>query len=286
MTTNEMNLSIYVPDEEIEYCFDVIRPELWDEDLYNEKCDSIEMSDNDIDIAFIRKGNIQYTLFTSCDRWNVYMIKEECNEYNVWETKNVENITHDIDNWENIQGLTNYLLDLNFKKIVLQKNIVEFLENKIQGNKAILSDAYWLDFDTFYISFAFSPEELKMFFPNKIQNNENCHLCAEYHEDEHKFVYELIFDCDRINVANEMQSHIIDWYILEQARKILKEENEIMKYNNKIIIVVKDGLVEDVYGSDKKIDVEIIDLDTTNEERLEELQNEVNYADSELYRLY
>lgn len=59
-----------------------------------------------------------------------------------------------------------------------------------------------------------------------------------------------------------------------------------MKYNNKIIIVVKDGLVEDVYGSDKKIDVEIIDLDTTNEERLEELQNEVNYADSELYRLY
>ena len=59
-----------------------------------------------------------------------------------------------------------------------------------------------------------------------------------------------------------------------------------MRYNNKIVIVVKDGLVEDVYGSDKKIDVEIIDLDTTNEERLEELQNEVNYADAELYRLY
>lgn len=59
-----------------------------------------------------------------------------------------------------------------------------------------------------------------------------------------------------------------------------------MKYNNKIVIVVKDGLVEDVYGSDKKIDVEIIDLDTTNEERLEELQDEVNCADAELYRLY
>lgn len=59
-----------------------------------------------------------------------------------------------------------------------------------------------------------------------------------------------------------------------------------MKYNNKIVIVVKNGLVEDVYGSDKKIDVEIIDLDTTNEERLEELQDEVNCADAELYRLY
>lgn len=56
--------------------------------------------------------------------------------------------------------------------------------------------------------------------------------------------------------------------------------------NNKIVIVVKDGLVEDVYGSDKKIDVEIIDLDTTNEERLEELQDEVNCANAELYRLY
>lgn len=59
-----------------------------------------------------------------------------------------------------------------------------------------------------------------------------------------------------------------------------------MKYNNKIVIVVKNGLIEDVYGSDKKIDVEIIDLDTTNEERLEELQDEVNCADAELYRLY
>ena len=220
MKINEMNLSIYVTDEEIEDCFDVIRPELWDEDLYNEKCDSIEMYDNDIDIAFIRKGNIQYTLFTSCYRWKVYMIKEECNEYNVWETKNVENITHDIDNWENIQGLTNYLLDLNFKKIILQKNIVEFLERKIRNNEAVLADAYWLDTITFYVSFAFSPDELRQYFHNIIGDKDgDCYLSAEYHEDEHKFVYELIFDEDKLNMDEYIQSTIIDWYILEQARK-------------------------------------------------------------------
>jgi hypothetical protein len=46
----------------------------------------------------------------------------------------------------------------------------------------------------------------------------DCYLSAEYHEDEHKFVYELIFDEDKFNMDNEMQSTIIDWYILEQAR--------------------------------------------------------------------
>lgn len=59
-----------------------------------------------------------------------------------------------------------------------------------------------------------------------------------------------------------------------------------MRYNNKIVIVVKDGLVEEVYGSDKKIDVEIIDLDTTNEERLEELQDEANCDDAELEKVW
>ena len=219
MKTNEMNLSIYVTDEEIEDCFDVIRSQIWDEDLYNEKCDSIEMSDNDIDIAFIRKGTIQYTLFTSCDRWNVYMIKEQYNEHDVWETMEVNNITSDIDDWENIQGLTSYLLDLNFKEEIKQKNIVEFLENKIRKDEAILADAYWLDTITFYVQFNLSSDELKKYFHNMIDDeNGDCYLSAEYHEDEHKFVYELIFDEDKFNMDNEMQSTIIDWYILEQAR--------------------------------------------------------------------
>lgn len=220
MKTNEMNLSIYITDDDIQNNFNICRPDYIDEDDYQEKCDSIEMSDNDIDIAFIRKGTIQYTLFTSCDRWNVYMIKEECNEYNVWETKNVENITHDIDNWENIQELTNYLLDLNFKKIILQKNIVEFLENKIQGNERVLANAYWLDTITFYVQFNLSSDELKKYFHNMIDDKDgDCYLSAEYHEDEHKFVYELIFDEDKLNMDKYIQSTIIDWYILEQARK-------------------------------------------------------------------
>ena len=102
---------------------------------------------------------------------------------------------------------------------IKQKNIVEFLENKIKNNEAILADAYWLDTVTFYTSFAFSPEELQIFFPDLIESNEDCYLCAEYHEDNHEFVYELIFDSDRISVKNNIQSTIIDWYIINQAKE-------------------------------------------------------------------
>ena len=219
MKTKDIIISIYVSDEEVENCFDVIRPELWDEDLYNEKCDSIDMCEFDIDIALIRKGNIQYTIFTSCNLWNVYCIKEQYNEHGVWKTIEVNNITSDIDDWENIQGLTSYLLDLNFKEEIKQKNIVEFLENKIRKDEVILSDAYWLDTITFYVQFNLSSDELKKYFHNMIDDeNGDCYLSAEYHEDEHKFVYELIFDEDKLNMDNEMQSTIIDWYILEQAR--------------------------------------------------------------------
>lgn len=219
MKTNEMNLIIYVTDEDVENCFSICRPDCIDDDDYQERCDSLDMCELDIDIALIRKGNTQYSLFTSGNLWNVYCIKEQYNEHDVWETMEVNNITSDIDIWENIQDLTSYLLDLNFKEEIKQKNIVEFLENKIKNNEAILADAYWLDTVTFYTSFAFSPEELKIFFPDLIENNEDCYLCAEYHEDNHEFVYELIFDSDRISVKNNIQSTIIDWYIINQAKE-------------------------------------------------------------------
>lgn len=219
MKTNEMNLTIYVTDEEIENCFEVIRTEDMDDDDYQERCDSIDMCELDIDIALIRKGNIQYVLFTSCNLWNVYCIKEQYNEHGVWETMEVNNITSDIDDWENVQDLTNYLLDLNFNEQYKQKNIVEFLENKIRKDEAVLSDAFWLDTITFYVQFNLSSDELKKYFYNMIDDQDgDCYLSAEYHEDEHKFVYELIFDEDKFNMDNEMQSTIIDWYILEQAR--------------------------------------------------------------------
>lgn len=218
MKPNEIIMKIYVTDEEVENRFEIIRIEDMDDDDYQERCDETDMSIHDIDIATVQKGDMRYCVFTSCDKWNVYLSKEQLTEDNIWEIIDMNNITSDIDDWENIQGLTSYLLDLNFKEEIKQKNIVEFLENKIRKDEAILSDAYWLDTITFYVSFAFSPEELRLFFSNKIENDEDCYLCAEYHEDDHKFVYELIFDCDRIDVANEMQSHIIDWYILEQAR--------------------------------------------------------------------
>ena len=219
MKTNETIINIYITDDDIQNNFNICRPDCIDEDDYQERCDSLDMCELDIDIALIRKENTQYTLFTSSNLWNVYLSKEQLNKNGDWETIDMNNMTSDIDDWENVQDLTSYLLDLKFKEEIKQKNIVEFLENKIKNNEAILADAYWLDSITFYASFAFSPEELKKYFHNCIDDQDgDCYLCAEYHEDEHKFVYELIFDEDKLNMDNEMQSTIIDWYILEQAR--------------------------------------------------------------------
>lgn len=59
-----------------------------------------------------------------------------------------------------------------------------------------------------------------------------------------------------------------------------------MRYNKEVVIVVKDGLVQEVYCSDKDFNVRLIDLDEIDPEMLEQLKTEVNYADAELYRLY
>ena len=59
-----------------------------------------------------------------------------------------------------------------------------------------------------------------------------------------------------------------------------------MKYNNKIVIVVKDGLVEEVYCSDKDFNVKLIDLDKTDTEMLEALKDEADCADSELEKVW
>ena len=159
MKTNETIINIYVTDEDVQNNFNICRPDDINEDYYQERCDEVEMSIRDIDIAIIQKGKIRYCIFTSSDLWNVYLSKEQLNENDDWETIDMNNLTSDIDNWENVQDLTSYLLNLKFKEEIKQKNIVEFLENKIKNNEAILADAYWLDTITFYTTFAFSPEE-------------------------------------------------------------------------------------------------------------------------------
>lgn len=228
MKTNETMINIYVTDDDIQNNFNVCRPDYIDEDDYQERCDETNMSNFDIDIANITKGNIRYSVFTSCDRWNVYLCKEkwlgdktptiqDVNSFS-WEVQDMTNITSDIDDWENIQDLTSYLLNLNFKEKIKQKNIVEFLENKIKNNEPILSDAFWIDPITFYVSFSFSPNELKKFFPCVIGINESSYLYAEYHQDEHNFVYGLCFDADRISVKDRMESTLIDWYIINRAK--------------------------------------------------------------------
>ena len=59
-----------------------------------------------------------------------------------------------------------------------------------------------------------------------------------------------------------------------------------MRYNKEMVIVVKDGLVQDVYCSDKDFNVRLIDLDETDPEMLEKLKDEADCADAELEKVW
>lgn len=48
----------------------------------------------------------------------------------------------------------------------------------------------------------------------------------------------------------------------------------------KIYIIVEDGMVQTVYSNDEKIDVEVIDLDTTDWEEEEELRDQLEQIEN------
>ncbi len=60
-----------------------------------------------------------------------------------------------------------------------------------------------------------------------------------------------------------------------------------MRYADKeITIIVKGGLVQEVYGTDKDIKVRLIDLDETDTEILEQLEDEANCVRAEWYDIW
>ena len=60
-----------------------------------------------------------------------------------------------------------------------------------------------------------------------------------------------------------------------------------MKYTNKeVTIIVKEGLVQEVYGTDKDIKVRLIDLDETDVEMLEQLEDEANCVRAEWHDVW
>lgn len=60
-----------------------------------------------------------------------------------------------------------------------------------------------------------------------------------------------------------------------------------MRYTDKeIAIIVKDGLVQEVYGTDDNIKVRLIDLDETDKEMLQQLEDEVNCIHAEWYDIF
>lgn len=59
------------------------------------------------------------------------------------------------------------------------------------------------------------------------------------------------------------------------------------RYTDKeVTIIVKDALVQEVYGTDKNIKVRLIDLDGTDAEMLEQLEDEANCVRSEWYDIW
>ena len=60
-----------------------------------------------------------------------------------------------------------------------------------------------------------------------------------------------------------------------------------MRYTNKeVTIIVKEGLVQEVYGTDKDIKVRLIDLDETDAEMLVQLEEEANCVRSEWHDIW
>lgn len=60
-----------------------------------------------------------------------------------------------------------------------------------------------------------------------------------------------------------------------------------MRYTDKeVTIIVKNGLVQEVYGTDKDIKVRLIDLDETDAEMLEQLEDEASCVRAEWYDIW
>ena len=60
-----------------------------------------------------------------------------------------------------------------------------------------------------------------------------------------------------------------------------------MRYTDKeVTIIVKGGLVQEVYGTDKDIKVRLIDLDETDTEMLEQFEDEAHCVRTEWYDIF
>ena len=104
-------LTNYVWNETIENDCYIFRPEIEDEDLYQENSDCTDFGDKDFVIASLQYGNKRYCIETTCDRWNLYLWEETC-ENGCWETIDCTNITGEQENWKDIIDVNNYLFDL------------------------------------------------------------------------------------------------------------------------------------------------------------------------------
>ena len=69
--------------------------------------------------------------------------------------------------------------------------------------------------------------------------------------------------------------------------KFFEQEGNVMRYTDKeVTIIVKGGLVQEVYGTDKNIKVRLVDLDETDTEMLEQLEDEAHCVRTEWYDIW
>lgn len=107
----EFKLINNVWNDVIEENCHIFRPDIEDEELYEENCHCTDSGDFDITIASLQYGDKRYLIETTCDRWNLYLWEETC-ENGYWETIDCNNITGDQEEWKDIIDVNNYLFNL------------------------------------------------------------------------------------------------------------------------------------------------------------------------------
>lgn len=89
------------------------------------------------------------------------------------------------------------------------------------------------------------------------------------------------FDVEVTSFHSDSCEYVSVWICYKE-----KEHPHPRYTDNEVTIIVKNGLVQEVYGTDKTMDARVIDLDETNEEMLEQLEDEANCIRAEWYDIW
>ncbi len=89
---------------------------LQDEDTFQDLCDCVEMSMNDVTLATCSRNNIMYEISTTCDRHNLYLFKSEyISDTDEFETVDAENISSELDEIKTYPDLCRFMVSQKYE---------------------------------------------------------------------------------------------------------------------------------------------------------------------------